>query len=724
MNKKIETRGLSEEEYKYLLKILKREPSPLELDIIGAMWSEHCCYKSSKHILKKLPTEGKQVIIGPGENAGVVNIGNGYVAIFKMESHNHPSFIEPYQGAATGVGGILRDIFTMGARPIAILNSLRFGHPNDKKTKHLIDGVVRGIGDYGNCMGIPTVGGDTYFDELYNKNNLVNAFCIGITKKKNIFLGKAKTIGNPVIYVGSKTGGDGIQGAVMASQSLDKEAEEKRPAVQVGDPFTEKLLLEACLETMDKKLVEGMQDMGAAGLTSSSFEMSDRGKRGMKLYLDRVPLREKLNLREIMLSESQERMLVIAKKGKEKDVMNIFKKWGLDAEVIGEVIKERCIKIYSEETEVCSLPTKVVVEKAPKYKRKTKKPSYLKTTGKLNYNSLPEPKDYSEILLKLFSSPDLCSKKWIYEQYDSSVGTNTISGPGSDCGIIRIKETGKAIAITVDGNMRYTYLDPFIGGINAVCESYRNITCCGGKPLALTDCLNFGNPENEEIMWQFKKAVEGIAQAAKSLNTPAVSGNVSFYNETNKTSIYPTPIIGMVGILEKAEHCIPSFFTNEGEDILILGNLKQEELGGSAYLKWIYNKVEGKPPQPNINTEKKLQKIITKCRDIISCAHDISDGGIAVSLAEMSIKNNIGAHIKFSFSNRKDFLLFSEPQAVIIITTKDKEKIKIAAEKEDVNITEIGKTQGNRLYIENAIDISLKKIEQARKSFFEKLLPD
>ncbi|MCK4278610.1 MAG: phosphoribosylformylglycinamidine synthase subunit PurL [Desulfurellaceae bacterium] len=724
MKKEIEARGLSEEEYKYLLKILKREPSPLELDIIGAMWSEHCCYKSSKHILKKLPTEGKQVIIGPGENAGAVNIGNGYVAIFKMESHNHPSFIEPYQGAATGVGGILRDIFTMGARPIAMLNSLRFGHPNDKKTKYLIDGVVRGIGDYGNCMGIPTVGGETYFDESYNKNNLVNAFCIGITKRKNIFLGKAKTIGNPVIYVGSKTGCDGIQGAVMASQSFDKKAEEKRPTVQVGDPFTEKLLLEACLETMDKKLVEGMQDMGAAGLTSSSFEMSDRGKRGMKLYLDRVPLREKLNLKEIMLSESQERMLVVAKKGKEKDVMNIFKKWGLDAEVIGEVIKERCIKIYSEGNEICSLPTKVVVEKAPKYKRKTKKPSYLKTTGKFNYNSLPEPKDYNEILLKLFSSPDLCSKKWIYEQYDFSVGTNTILGPGSDCGIIRIKETGEAIAITVDGNMRYTYLNPFIGGINAVCESYRNITCCGGKPLALTDCLNFGNPENKEVMWQFKKAVEGIAQAAKSLNTPAVSGNVSFYNETNKTSIYPTPIIGMVGILEKAEDYIPSFFTNEGEDILILGNLKQEELGGSAYLKWIYNKVEGKPPQPNINTEKKLQKIITKCRDIISCAHDISDGGIAVSLAEMSIKNNIGAHIKFYFSKRKDFLLFSEPQAVIIITTKDKEKIKIAAEKENVNIAEIGKTQGNRLYIENVIDISLKEIEQARKSFFEKLLPD
>jgi phosphoribosylformylglycinamidine synthase len=723
MKKEIEARGFSEKEYKYLLKILKREPSLLELGIIGAMWSEHCSYKSSKHILKKLPTKGKQVIIGPGENAGVVNIGKGYAAIFKMESHNHPSFIEPYQGAATGVGGILRDIFTMGARPIAILDSLRFGHPNDKKTQHLIDGVVRGIGDYGNCMGIPTVGGETYFDEFYNKNNLVNAFCIGITKKKNIFLGKAKTIGNPVIYVGSKTGCDGIQGAVMASQSFDKKAEEKRPTVQVGDPFTEKLLMEACLEIMDKKLIEGMQDMGAAGLTSSCFEMSSRGKKGMKLYLNRVPLREKLNLEEIMLSESQERMLTIAKKGKEKDVMNIFKKWGLDAEIIGEVIKEKCIKIYFEEKQVCSIPTKIV-EQAPKYKRKTKKPSYLKAITKFDYNSLPEPKDYNEILLKLFSSPDLCSKKWIYEQYDFSVGTNTVLGPDSDCGILRIKETGKAIAITVDGNMRYTYLDPSIGGINAVCESYRNITCCGGKPLALTDCLNFGNPENKEVMWQFRKAVKGIAQAAKILNTPVVSGNVSFYNETDKISIYPTPIIGMMGILEKAEHCIPSFFTDEEEDILILGNLKQRELGGSAYLKWICNKVEGKPPQPNINTEKKLQKIITKCRDIISCAHDISDGGIAVSLAEMGIKNKIGARIKLPFLDRKDFLLFSEPQAVIIISTKNKEKIKIAAEKENVNITEIGKTQGNRFHIENSIDISLKEIEQARKSFFENLFPD
>jgi len=712
---------LNEEEYKYLLKILKREPSPLELDIISAMWSEHCSYKSSKHILKKLPTKGKRVIVGPGENAGVVDIGSGYVAVFKMESHNHPSFIEPYQGAATGVGGILRDIFTMGARPIAMLNSLRFGHPRDRKTKYLIDGVVRGIGDYGNCTGIPTVGGETYFDESYNRNNLVNAFCVGITKRENIILGRAKTIGSPVIYAGSKTGRDGIQGAVMASQSFDKKAEEKRPAVQVGDPFTEKLLLEACLEVMDKKLIEGMQDMGAAGLTSSSFEMSDRGKRGMKLHLDRVPLREKLNSREIMLSESQERMLIIAKKGKEKDVINIFKKWGLDAEIIGEVIKERCIKIYSKENEICSLPTTVVVKKAPKYKRKTKMPSYLKTTGKSNYNSLPEPKDYNETLLKMLSSPDLCSKKWIYEQYDFSVGTNTVLGPGSDCSVIRIKETDKAIAITVDGNMRYTYLDPFTGGMNAVCESYRNIVCCGGKPVALTDCLNFGNPENEEIMWQFKKAVEGIARAAKILNTPVVSGNVSFYNETDKTSIYPTPVIGMLGILEKAEECIPSFFTDEGEDILVLGNLKQGELGGSAYLKWIHNKVEGKPPKPDINMEKKLQKIITTCRDVISCAHDISDGGIAVSLAEMSIKNKIGAKVKLSFPGRKDFLLFSESQEVIIITTKDKEKIKIAAEKEGVNITEIGKTQGNRLRVENTIDINLKEIERARESFFEKL---
>ncbi len=723
LKKELEIRGLKIEEYELLKKKLNREPTDIELDIAGAMWSEHCSYKSSKIHLKKFPTAGKYVVIGPGENAGVVDVGGGFVAAFKMESHNHPSFIEPYQGAATGVGGILRDVFTMGARPVLNLDALFFGHPDYEKTKFLVDGVVRGVGDYGNCVGVPTVGGQTTFDECYNTNNLVNAFTLGIGKKDKIFLGVAKGVGNPVFYVGSKTGRDGIHGATMASASFDENYEEERPAVQVGDPFTEKLLLEACLELMEKDVIEGIQDMGAAGLTSSSFEMAERGKVGLNLYLDRVPVREKMTPNEIMLSESQERMLIIAKKGKEDEVKKIFDKWSLDAEVIGEVTEDKRIKLFWDNKLAAEIDVSLMVDNAPVYNRPIKEPEYIKDIENFDFETLREPDDYNDVLLKLLSSPDLSDKHLLYEQYDATVQTNTILKPGSDAAVIRIKETGKGISAATDVNPRYVYINPYKGARLAFIEAYRNLITVGSKPIAITDCLNFGNPENPEIMWQFAKATDGLADICRSMNVPVVSGNVSFYNETAGSNIYPTPTIGMVGIMNKPLNSPSIAFKREGGFVYLVGEIRSGELGGSAYMKWIFDKVCGKIPDVNEKLHRKLALFMNACVEdnLIEAAHDVSEGGIATSLSEMCISSNLGVEIDLPIGKRADFCLFSETQGAIVVETIDAGKLKENADKFDVPLLKIGIVKRNRLKINDAVDIEVGKLKEENSRLFEKL---
>jgi phosphoribosylformylglycinamidine synthase len=628
--------GLTEEEYKKIVDTLGREPNITELGILAAMWSEHCSYKSSRVHLRKFPTSGEVVIQGPGENAGIIDIGDGQCAVFKMESHNHPSFIEPYQGAATGVGGILRDIFTMGARPIAVLDSLRFGDPSLPKTKYLVGGVVSGIAGYGNCIGIPTVGGEVYFDECYNGNPLVNVFALGITNKDEIFRGYAKGLGNPVIYVGSKTGRDGIHGAVMASETFTKEAEEKRPAVQVGDPFTEKLLLEACLELFKTGVVVGIQDMGAAGLTSSSTEMAERAGTGIRIDIEKVPRREEsMTPYEVMLSESQERMLMVLEKGKEEIAEKIFRKWGLDFSVIGEVTGSGRLVIAENGKTVAEIPISLISEEAPVYDRPYSEPAYIKETKNTDLSSIPVPKDLDRVLLNLLSSPTLADKRSVWEQYDYMVRTNTVVIPGSDAAVVRIKGTKKALAMTVNCNSTYCYLDPYTGGAIAVAESARNLACSGAKPLAITDCLNFGSPEEPGVMWQFKRAIEGISEAALRLNTPVVSGNVSFYNQTGRKAVYPTPAIGMVGLIADVEKHITQWFKDEGDVIVLLGETK-EELGGSEYLKQVHGIVAGDPPVLDLQAETNLVRALLEASDrgIIKSAHDLSEGGIALSLAE------------------------------------------------------------------------------------------
>ena len=698
----IEQHNLSEEEFEKIVEFLGREPNLVELGIFSVMWSEHCSYKSSKAYLKNFPTEGKQVIQGPGENAGVVDIGDNLAVVFKMESHNHPSYIEPYQGAATGVGGILRDVFTMGARPVANMNSLRFGELNTDKMKHLFTGVVEGIAGYGNCMGIPTVGGEIYFDDCYSGNILVNAFTLGIANKDKIFYGKAEGVGNPVIYVGSKTGRDGIHGATMASEEFDDKSEEKRPTVQVGDPFTEKLLLEACMELFETDCLVGIQDMGAAGLTSSSFEMASRAGSGIDLYLSKVPLREEgMTPYEIMLSESQERMLLVAKKGMEKKVFEIFEKWGLDCEIVGKVTDTGLVRIYDLEDKLCAeLPVNAVVDECPVYKRPYSKPEYLDKLNNFDVNSIPEPGDYNELLAGLLQSPTIASKEWVYTIYDHQVQTNTVFKPGSSAALIRIKGTKKGIAISTDCNSRYVYIDPEKGGAIAVCESALNVACTGAKPLAITDCLNFGNPEKEEIMYQFVKAIEGMSEACKVLNTPVVSGNVSFYNETKGVGIFPTPTIGMVGLIEDIDKRIYSHFKEEGLNIFVIGELKGE-VGGSEYLKLVAGKVAGKCPEIDIEETKRLVEFLEKCSDLrlVECANDVSEGGIAVSLFEMAFKEGVGFEVDLKSSSlRKDFLLFGESKNVVIAGVKEEkvEDFENLCKYFNLNLFLSGKTKENR----------------------------
>jgi len=720
--------GLTEEEYNLIVATLQRDPNHTEVGILGAMWSEHCSYKSSKIHLKKLPTKGKQVIQGPGENAGIVDLGDDLCAVFKMESHNHPSYIEPYQGAATGVGGIIRDIFTMGARPVALLDSLRFGNPDLPKTKFLIKGVVSGIADYGNCIGIPTVGGEVYFDDCYNGNPLVNVFCLGITKKDKIFKGYASGIGNPVIYVGSKTGRDGIQGAIMASDSFTSESEQKRPAVQVGDPFTEKLLLEACLELFETDCVVGIQDMGAAGLISSSTEMADRGQTGLDLWMEKVPRREKnMTPYEVLLSESQERMLMVLNKGKEKKAKSIFKKWGLDFSIIGEVTDTKVLRIFDNDDLVASLPIDFITNSAPSYDRPYTEPvKNIKSKEDIKNDLTIE-----ETFLKVLTSPTITSKRWIFEQYDYMVRTNTMFIPLNDSAVLNIKRTNKGIAITSNCNSRYCYLDPREGAKIAVAESARNLACSGALPLAITDCLNFGNPEKPEIMWQFKESIEGMKEACLKLNTPVVSGNVSFYNETEGESVYPTPTVGMVGLIKDLDKTVNQWFKSEGDLIAILGDT-YDEIDGSEYQKLFSGKIAGMPPKIDLDQESNLIKTLIELanKSIINSAHDLSEGGIAVALAEccFSKNKNFGFIVNLDNINVKKLnipvLLFSESQSrcIVSINKNNLQKLKDITSENSINLKLIGVVGGNKMIIENILDLRVEDVyQQWDKAFEEKL---
>ena len=673
----IQQHGLSSEEYQQILTHLGREPNLTELGVFSVMWSEHCSYKSSRMHLKRLPTEGPQVVQGPGENAGAVDIGDGLAAVFKMESHNHPSFIEPFQGAATGVGGILRDIFTMGARPIALLNSLRFGELDSAHNRHLLTGVVSGISWYGNCIGVPTIGGEITFNDIYSKNPLVNVFCLGIVKKDRLLRGLAKGEGNHVLYIGAKTGRDGIHGATMASDSFDDASEKKRPNVQVGDPFLEKLLLEACLEFLEQDLLVGIQDMGAAGLTSSSCEMASRSGTGIELDVAKVPRREpNMTPYEILLSESQERMLLVAQPGKEEAVLAVCRKWGIDAAVVGKVTNDGFLRIREGDQVVVEIPADAIAEGAPRYERPSAPPQYQELLQALNLDALPDIKDGTNALLELLASPTIASKHWVYRQYDFMVGTNTVVSPGSDAAVIRLKETGKALAMTTDGNSRYCLLNPYIGGGLAVAEAARNLVCSGAKPLGATDCLNFGNPERPDIMWQFIVAIEGIADACRAFNVPIVSGNVSLYNETNGLSIYPTPIIGMVGLIEREEDITTQWFKQSGDAILLIGETK-EDIGGTEYLKVIHAREQGMPPWLDVEREQAVQQcVLTLIQNgWVQSAHDCSEGGLLVTLAESCMTHPstpLGAKISLSQERlRLDALLFGESPSRIVISVKE-----------------------------------------------------
>ncbi len=720
--------GLSEEEYQKILELMGREPNMLELGIFSVMWSEHCSYKSSRIHLKSLPTDAPHVLQGPGENAGIVDIGEGLALVFKMESHNHPSYIEPYQGAATGVGGILRDIFTMGARPVASLNSLRFGSIDHPKTRRLVEGVVAGIAGYGNCMGVPTVGGEVYFNESYNGNNLVNAMSVGIVKSDKIFLGRAEGVDNPVMYVGSKTGRDGVHGATMASDVFGEGGEERRPTVQVGDPFTEKLLLEACLEVFKTDYVIGIQDMGAAGLTSSSVEMAGRVGNGIELDLTLIPKREDgISPYEIMLSESQERMLLVVRKGCEDNVAKIYQKWGLDAIVIGQVTGDGVLLLKEGDSTIAELSIQALTENAPIYDRPVEKPDSQDDLHKINFSELTEPSDYNDILLKLLSSPNICSKRWIYEQYDHMVRTDTVVPPGSDSAVIRIKGTNMAIAMTTDCNSRYCYLDPFTGTAIAVAEAARNLVSAGARPLALTDCLNFGSPERPEIMWQFTECISGMRKACEELGIPVISGNVSFYNETSGAPIYPTPTIGMVGIIDNISNHITQPFKVAGNLICLLGETRNE-LGGSEYLSNVHGLERGMPPYLDLSLEKRIQNVCLKgikaC--LIKSTHDCSEGGIAVALAESCITGDqLGAIIEIEENSmRSDVQLFSESQSRIVLSLEHDhlDKFKEICEEENITLAILGKVGGDRLIINNLIDLSINELLNACDGGFDAVL--
>jgi phosphoribosylformylglycinamidine synthase II len=709
--KVLERHGVKPDEYERILAFMGREPNFTELGIFSVMWSEHCSYKSSRVHLRTLPTEGPQVLQGPGENAGAVDIGEGLAAVFKIESHNHPSFIEPYQGAATGVGGIIRDIFTMGARPIALLNSLRFGALDAPGTRRLLEGVVAGIAGYGNSIGIPTVGGEIVFEPTYAGNPLVNVFCLGIAKQSEIIKGVASGVGNAVYYVGAKTGRDGIHGATMASAEFDDKSAEKRPAVQVGDPFMEKLLLEACLEVMQTDALIGIQDMGAAGLTCSTTEMGSRGGAGVEIDVSLVPQRETgMTPYEIMLSESQERMLLVAKQGREAEVERIFEKWDLHAVRIGHVTDDGLLRVKERGVVVAEIPNRALTDEAPVYHRPMSEPEYLREARQLDLDALTAPSNQNATLLSILGSPTIASKKWIYRQYDHMVRTNTINMPGLGAGVVRIKGTDRALAMSVDGNGRYCYLDPRLGAMLGVAEAARNVACSGARPLAATNCLNFGNPERPGIMWQFGQAVEGIGEACRALDVPITGGNVSLYNETDGKAIYPTPTIGVVGLLEHADHVVSRRFQESGDAILLLGE-GRGELGGSEYLKVVHDLVRGVPPALDLDAERKLQALLVTLAGerLMRSAHDCSDGGLAVTVAECCFDTNgIGAELSIDGAqvSRAETMntaaaLFGETASRVIVSVVPEHVTTVLqrAAAAGVPARVIGQTGGNRLRI-------------------------
>ncbi|MBO6639516.1 MAG: phosphoribosylformylglycinamidine synthase subunit PurL [Roseitalea sp.] len=717
----IEAHGLKPDEYDRILDLIGREPSFTELGIFSAMWNEHCSYKSSKKWLRTLPTEGPQVIHGPGENAGVVDIGDGQCVVFKMESHNHPSYIEPYQGAATGVGGILRDVFTMGARPVAAMNALRFGEPDHPKTRHLVAGVVAGIGGYGNAFGVPTVGGEVEFDARYNGNCLVNAFAAGIADTDKIFLSKAEGVGLPIVYLGAKTGRDGVGGATMASAEFDDTIEEKRPTVQVGDPFTEKCLLEACLELMATGAVIAIQDMGAAGLTCSAVEMGAKGDLGVELDLDRVPVREeRMSAYEMMLSESQERMLMVLDPAREAEAEAIFVKWGLDFAIVGKTTDDLRFRVRHQGEEVANLPIKELGDEAPEYDRPWVEPG---TYHDWDPASVPEPDDYADAILAMLGSPNLSSRRWVWEQYDTLIGANTLQIPGGDAGVVRVDghET-KALAFSSDVTPRYVEADPFEGGKQAVAECWRNITATGAEPLAATDNLNFGNPERPEIMGQFVKAIEGIGEACSALGFPIVSGNVSLYNETHGEAILPTPTIAGVGLIHDRAHMARIGTIKEGDAVFVLGG-DGSHLGQSAYGRIVHDRTDGPPPPVDLYQEKRNGDFVRSAiqNGQVTACHDVSDGGLAIALAEMCMASGHGMAVEVGDTQAAHALLFGEDQARYVVTVgkADANFLALNAEGAGVPFRRIGTVTDDRFLLTGAVSasISLEEMEHAHEGW-------
>lgn len=718
-----EEMGLKPEEFEHAKKIIGRTPNYIELGVFSAMWSEHCSYKSSRLHLAKLPTKAPWVVQGPGENAGIIEVDGEICACFKVESHNHPSFIEPFHGAATGVGGILRDVFTMGARPVAAMDSLRFGEIEDDKTRSLFEGAVSGIAHYGNCFGVPCVGGEVFFNKSYAKNPLVNAFALGLVNKDKIFLAKAEGEGNPVVYVGAKTGRDGIHGATMASGEFNDESVSKRPTVQVGDPFKEKLLIEACLEIMQSDWVVGIQDMGAAGLTSSAFEMGALS--GVVLDLDKVPMREQgMTPYEIMLSESQERMLVVIKKGFENKVKEIFDKWDLDAEVIGHVATDGYVRLRWNGEEVAALPAAPLSSEAPKYDRPYAKGDYMAELNKPV--SVSEPEHLKGVLLKLLASPNIASKSWVYKQFDHMVMNGTVVLPGSDAAVIRIPNSKKGVAMSSDCNSRFCFLDPRTGAMAAVAESARNVAVSGAKPRAFTNCLNFGNPEKPDIMWQFVEVIEGLAEAGKVLETPVVSGNVSLYNETDGKGIYPTPTIVMVGVIDDVSKAVTSNFKLEGSNVYLLGE-NTDEIGGSEYLSFIHGIEKGVAPKVDLEKEKKLINLLVEAADkeLMLAAHDTSEGGLAVALAEMCFgEKQLGVRVNLDDELRTDHLLFAETQGRVIVEVGgfNSSAFEKLAEKHGVKCTNIGNVESAHIIIKHQNRTVIKaEVQEASEKFLNSI---
>lgn len=719
--------GVSDSEYELICGFLGRKPNYTEIGVFSVMWSEHCAYKNSKPLLRRFPVTGERVLMGPGEGAGIVDIGDNQAVVFKIESHNHPSAVEPYQGAATGVGGIIRDIFSMGARPIASLNSLRFGRLDQPRTKYLFEHVVSGIAGYGNCIGIPTVGGEVVFDESYEGNPLVNAMCVGLIDHDKIQRGVAKGVGNPVFYVGPPTGRDGIHGATFASEELTEESEAKRTAVQVGDPFMEKLVMEACLELIDTGIVLGIQDMGAAGLTCSSAEMASKAGNGLELYLDQVPQREEgMTAYEMMLSESQERMLFVVEPKDEAQAREIFERWGVICAKVGKVTDDGRLKLIHHDEVVGDMPVTALVDECPIYNKPSTVPAYYEHNGLVDTLRYDEVSDLGTALEQVLSSPSVASKAWVYNQYDYMVRTSTAVAPGSDAAVVTIRGTRKALAMTTDCNGRFVYLDPEVGGKIAVSEAARNIVCSGAEPLAITDNLNFGSPEKSDIFWQMEKSVDGMAEACRVLSTPVIGGNVSLYNENAKGAIYPTPVVGMVGLVHDVDHITTQGFKSEGDHILVLGETLAE-LGGSEFQAVVHGVTEGRPPQIDLDTEKRLLETVLGAiqKGLVKSAHDLAEGGLAVALAESCISGNVGAKVQLETGLRPDVALFSETQSRILLSASPAQ----AAELEQyissrgVPVANIGVVAGTTLEIQVNGTATLNRPVAGLKQVWEDVIP-